>query len=178
MSSSNNSKNTIFKQLTLESISRIHERIVNEKARLEIEKNEAEMEQTNLKPKGQQPKKAAKKKEETVVVRKPDKDFEAGKTLTHKYSQLFPSELSGIPLEEVDEYYKSEYVIFLKKFLLKKSINRNHLFFTKNKIFIVINKSRQVFRFSAKKAMFLLDPFNKLRRAAIFLLTHSYPFLF
>jgi hypothetical protein len=40
---------------------------------------------------------------------------------------------------------------------------------------MVINKSKQIFRFNTKKALFILDPFNRVRRTAIFILTH--PFL-
>ena len=41
----------------------------------------------------------------------------------------------------------------------------------------MVNSSRQIFRFSSKKALFILGPQNAIRRFAIFILTHSYPFL-
>jgi hypothetical protein len=37
----------------------------------------------------------------------------------------------------------------------------------------VVNRSYQIFRFNSKKALFCLGPFNKVRRVAIFFLTHS-----
>lgn len=41
------------------------------------------------------------------------------------------------------------------------------------KIFVVINGSRAIHRFTTKKSLFIFDPFNKIRRLAIYLLTHS-----
>ena len=43
--------------------------------------------------------------------------------------------------------------------------------------FMVVSKDGTMFRFSATKAFFLLSPFTKLRRGAIYILTHPYPFL-
>ena len=40
-----------------------------------------------------------------------------------------------------------------------------------------MNKSGAIFRFSAKNALFVLSPFNPIRRLAVFILTHPYPFL-
>ncbi len=37
---------------------------------------------------------------------------------------------------------------------------------------MVIARDKNIFRFSSTKAMFLLTPFNPLRRGAIFILTH------
>jgi len=41
---------------------------------------------------------------------------------------------------------------------------------------MVVAKDRSIFRFSSTSAMFLLSPFNPIRRIAIFILTHPYPF--
>jgi len=41
---------------------------------------------------------------------------------------------------------------------------------------MVVAKDRTIFRFSSTSAMFLLSPFNPIRRIAIFVLTHPYPF--
>lgn len=38
--------------------------------------------------------------------------------------------------------------------------------------FVVISKGKDIFRFSAAKAMWLLDPFNPIRRVAIYILVH------
>jgi len=96
-------------------------------------------------------KKILKKKSSQV---KPNKFLEAGKKLPKKYEKKFLStKLSGTPLNEIDEYY----------------IRNEHTF-------IVINSSKQIYRFSSKKALFLLRPECVFRRLAIYLLTHSYPF--
>ncbi|NWX96191.1 SCN4A protein, partial [Nothoprocta ornata] len=43
--------------------------------------------------------------------------------------------------------------------------------------FMVLNKRRTIFRFTAMPALFILGPFNPVRKAAIKILTHSYPFI-
>jgi len=40
---------------------------------------------------------------------------------------------------------------------------------------MVVGKDKTIFRFSATNALFILSPFNPLRRVAILLLTHPYP---
>lgn len=42
--------------------------------------------------------------------------------------------------------------------------------------FIVLNKGKAIFRFSATSALYILTPFNPLRKIAIKILVHSYPF--
>lgn len=42
--------------------------------------------------------------------------------------------------------------------------------------FIVLNKGKTIFRFSATPALYILSPFHPVRRAAIKILVHSYPF--
>ncbi|XP_073539227.1 sodium channel protein type 4 subunit alpha isoform X1 [Phyllobates terribilis] len=82
------------------------------------------------------------------VVRKPNNGLEAGKSLPLIYGDP-PPELIGVPLEDLDPFYSNQ------------------------KTFIVLNKSKAVFRFTATKAMYLLDPFNPLRTGAIKVLIHS-----
>lgn len=41
--------------------------------------------------------------------------------------------------------------------------------------FIVLNKGKTIFRFSATPSLYILSPFNLLRRIAIKILIHSYP---
>ncbi|XP_068804849.1 sodium channel protein type 2 subunit alpha isoform X3 [Struthio camelus] len=79
---------------------------------------------------------------------KPSNDLEAGKTLPFIYGDI-PQEMVSEPLEDLDPYY----------------INK--------KTFIVLNKGRTIFRFSATSALYLLSPFNVLRRLAIKILVHS-----
>lgn len=42
--------------------------------------------------------------------------------------------------------------------------------------FIVLNKGNFLYRFNATPALYLLSPFNPLRRISIWILVHSYPF--
>lgn len=39
----------------------------------------------------------------------------------------------------------------------------------------MLNKGKAIFRFSATPALYLLSPFNIIRRTAIKVLIHSYP---
>ncbi|KAI5277332.1 Sodium Channel Protein Type 4 Subunit Alpha [Manis pentadactyla] len=82
--------------------------------------------------------------------RKPRSDLEAGKNLPLIYGDP-PPEVIGIPLEDLDPYYRDK------------------------KTFIVLNKGKSIFRFSATPALYMLSPFSILRRVAIKVLIHSYP---
>lgn len=42
--------------------------------------------------------------------------------------------------------------------------------------FIVLNKGKAISRFSATPALYILTPFNPIRKLAIKILVHSYPF--
>lgn len=42
--------------------------------------------------------------------------------------------------------------------------------------FVVLNRGKTLFRFSATPALYILSPFNLIRRIAIKILIHSYPF--
>ncbi|XP_010226082.1 PREDICTED: sodium channel protein type 4 subunit alpha [Tinamus guttatus] len=79
---------------------------------------------------------------------KPSSDLEAGKNLPLIYGDP-PLELIGTPLEDLDPFYKDK------------------------KTFIVLNKGKSIFRFSATPALYLLGPFNPIRRGAIKVLIHS-----
>uniref|UniRef100_A0A8C0BHE7 Sodium channel protein n=1 Tax=Buteo japonicus TaxID=224669 RepID=A0A8C0BHE7_9AVES len=81
---------------------------------------------------------------------KPRSDLEAGKNLPLIYGDP-PLELIGTPLEDLDPFYKDK------------------------KTFIVLNKGKSIFRFSATPALYLLGPFHPVRRGAIKVLVHSYP---
>ncbi|KFV63245.1 Sodium channel protein type 4 subunit alpha, partial [Dryobates pubescens] len=81
---------------------------------------------------------------------KPSRDLEAGKNLPLIYGDP-PLELIGTPLEDLDPFYKDK------------------------KTFIVLNKGKAIFRFSATPALYLLGPFHPIRRGAIRVLIHSYP---
>ncbi|KAM9235707.1 sodium channel protein type 2 subunit alpha-like isoform 9-T9 [Leptosomus discolor] len=79
---------------------------------------------------------------------KPSSDLEAGKTLPFIYGDIPPGMVSE-PLEDLDPYYMNK------------------------KTFIVLNKGKTIFRFSATPALYLLSPFNIIRRVAIKILVHS-----
>ncbi|XP_061872685.1 sodium channel protein type 4 subunit alpha-like [Colius striatus] len=81
---------------------------------------------------------------------KPSSDLEAGKNLPLIYGDP-PPELVGTPLEDLDPFYKDKMT------------------------FIVLNKGKSIFRFSATPALYLLGPFHPIRRGAIRVLIHSYP---
>uniref|UniRef100_A0A8D1KDU3 Sodium channel protein n=1 Tax=Sus scrofa TaxID=9823 RepID=A0A8D1KDU3_PIG len=80
--------------------------------------------------------------------RKPRSDLEAGKNLPLIYGDP-PPEVIGIPLEDLDPYYSDK------------------------KTFIVLNKGKAIFRFSATPALYVLSPFSVVRRSAIKVLIHS-----
>ncbi|XP_006137389.2 sodium channel protein type 3 subunit alpha isoform X2 [Pelodiscus sinensis] len=79
---------------------------------------------------------------------KPNSDLEAGKTLPFIYGDIPPGMVSE-PLEDLDPYYISK------------------------KTFIVLNKGKTIFRFSATSALYILTPLNPLRKIAIKILVHS-----
>ncbi|XP_061583536.1 sodium channel, voltage gated, type VIII, alpha subunit b isoform X1 [Cololabis saira] len=78
----------------------------------------------------------------------PNRDLEAGKSLPFIYGDL-PSGMAATPLEDLDPYYLNK------------------------KTFIVINKGKTIFRFSATPSMYIISPFNLFRRIAIKILIHS-----
>ncbi|BFZ07041.1 hypothetical protein BsWGS_10080 [Bradybaena similaris] len=81
---------------------------------------------------------------------KPNPKLEAGRKLPPSLEN-YPREYVGMPLEDLDEYYHNQ------------------------KTFVVLNRDKAIFRFSATNAIFLLSPFNPIRRTAIYILTHPYP---
>ncbi|XP_071977927.1 sodium channel protein type 2 subunit alpha isoform X4 [Engystomops pustulosus] len=79
---------------------------------------------------------------------KPSSDLEAGKSLPFIYGDIPPGMVSE-PLEDLDPYYYNQ------------------------KTFIVLNRGKAIFRFSATSALYILTPFNPLRKIAIKVLVHS-----
>ncbi|GAA6076517.1 sodium channel protein type 4 subunit alpha A [Tachysurus ichikawai] len=80
----------------------------------------------------------------------PSSDLEAGKTLPMIYGDP-PEELLNTALEDIDPFYKTQ------------------------KTFIIITKGNTIYRFNAEPSCYMISPFNLVRRAAIRVLTHSYP---
>uniref|UniRef100_A0A8C3CWJ7 Sodium channel protein n=1 Tax=Cairina moschata TaxID=8855 RepID=A0A8C3CWJ7_CAIMO len=83
---------------------------------------------------------------------KPSNDLEAGKTLPFIYGDI-PPEMVSEPLEDLDPYYANK------------------------KTFIVLNKGKTIFRFSATSALYLLSPFNIIRRISIKILSTLFSML-
>uniref|UniRef100_A0A3B4ARS1 Sodium channel protein n=1 Tax=Periophthalmus magnuspinnatus TaxID=409849 RepID=A0A3B4ARS1_9GOBI len=77
----------------------------------------------------------------------PNSDLEAGKPLPLLYGDT-PRGLVSTPLEDLDPYYSNQ------------------------KTFMVLNKGKVIFRFNATPALYLLSPFNPLRRMSIWILTN------
>ncbi|XP_058488338.1 sodium channel, voltage gated, type VIII, alpha subunit b isoform X4 [Solea solea] len=79
---------------------------------------------------------------------KPNRDLEAGKSLPFIYGDI-PNGMAATPLEDLDPYYVNQ------------------------KTFIVLNKGKTLFRFSATPSLYIISPFNIFRRIAIKILIHS-----
>ncbi|XP_078259920.1 sodium channel protein type 2 subunit alpha-like isoform X3 [Rhinoraja longicauda] len=79
---------------------------------------------------------------------KPHRDLEAGKSLPFIYGDL-PRGMVSEPMEDLDSFYRAK------------------------KTFIVLNRGKAIFRFSATPALYILSPFNPIRKIAIKILVHS-----
>ncbi|XP_032264864.1 sodium channel protein type 11 subunit alpha [Phoca vitulina] len=79
---------------------------------------------------------------------RPQLDLKVSRKLPKLYGDI-PHELIARPLEDLDPFYK------------------NH------KTFMVLNKKRTIYRFSAKRALFIFGPFNPIRSLAIKISVHS-----
>ncbi|XP_012680292.1 sodium channel, voltage gated, type VIII, alpha subunit b isoform X2 [Clupea harengus] len=79
---------------------------------------------------------------------KPNRDLEAGKSLPFIYGDI-PKGLVATPLEDFDPYYLT------------------------TKTFVVLNKGKTLFRFSAAPSLYIFTPFSIIRRIAIKILIHS-----
>ncbi|XP_004614619.3 sodium channel protein type 11 subunit alpha [Sorex araneus] len=93
-----------------------------------------------------------KKKSKTLTsdepVPRPQLDLKASRKLPKLYGDI-PRELVSKPLEDLDPFY------------------RNH------QTFMVLNKKRTIYRFSAKRALFIFGPFNPVRSLAIRISVHA-----
>ncbi|XP_077584847.1 sodium channel, voltage-gated, type I-like, alpha isoform X2 [Stigmatopora nigra] len=92
--------------------------------------------------------KGEKKKRSDEDEPKPSCDLEAGKSVPLVYGEV-PKGMVSTPMDDLDPYYRNQ------------------------KTFIVINKGNCIFRFNAAPALYLLSPFNLLRRISIWILVHS-----
>ncbi|XP_058837805.1 sodium channel protein para-like isoform X2 [Topomyia yanbarensis] len=78
----------------------------------------------------------------------PDSTLEQGVPLPVRLQGGFPPELASTPLEDIDPFYSNQ------------------------RTFVVVSKGKDIYRFSATNALYVLDPFNPLRRVAIYILVH------
>ncbi|NWI86880.1 SCNAA protein, partial [Pitta sordida] len=110
----------------------------------------AAIEQRIKEKKLQQEKVKGKNKDQGAEENKltPQLDLKSCKKLPSLYGDL-PAELIGEPLEDFDPYYSD------------------------HKTFMVINKERTIFRFTAAHALFIFGPFNPIRKMAIKILINS-----
>ncbi|KAL4636203.1 sodium channel protein type 2 subunit alpha-like [Arapaima gigas] len=88
--------------------------------------------------------------DEDEATTEPNSDLEAGKSLPFIYGDP-PKDMVSTPLEDLDPYYNCQ------------------------KTFIVLNHKKTIYRFNATSALYILSPFNLLRRLSIKILVHSYP---
>ncbi|KAF3858581.1 hypothetical protein F7725_011782 [Dissostichus mawsoni] len=79
---------------------------------------------------------------------KPRADLEAGKQLPRIFGEI-PTELIGVPLEDIDPFY-----------------------YKNKRTFIVLNKGKVIFRFSATSAVYIFSPFHFIRTLAIKVYVH------
>ncbi|XP_075823798.1 sodium channel protein type 11 subunit alpha [Microtus pennsylvanicus] len=96
-------------------------------------------------------KKEKKKSKDTTGAEpqpRPQLDLKASRKLPKLYGDI-PRDLIAKPLEDLDPFY------------------RDH------KTFMVLNKKRTIYRFSAKRALFILGPFNPVRSLVIRISVHS-----
>ncbi|XP_076069518.1 sodium voltage-gated channel paralytic isoform X2 [Oratosquilla oratoria] len=145
----NEEERSLFRPFTRESLAAIEARIAEENAKKkELQKKKEEGEGGGMK--------FGRKKKESVCVDEddddegpqPDPNLEQGMPLPNRMTPQFPEEMVGTPLEDIDSYYHNQ------------------------KTFVVISKGKDIFRFSASDAMWILTPFNPVRRTSIFILIH------
>ncbi|XP_076332243.1 sodium channel protein para-like isoform X6 [Tachypleus tridentatus] len=81
-------------------------------------------------------------------ILKPDPLLEASMPLPKTLHSELPPELIATPIEDIDPYYENKMT------------------------FVVISKGKDIFRFSSTNALWILSPFNPIRRVAIYVLVH------
>ncbi|XP_058457324.1 sodium channel protein para isoform X39 [Malaya genurostris] len=138
---------SLFRPFTRESLQVIEARIADEEAKQrELEKKRAEGE-TGF---GRKKKKKEIRydDEDEDEGPQPDSTLEQGVPLPVRLQGGFPPELASTPLEDIDTFYSNQ------------------------RTFVVVSKGKDIYRFSATNALYVLDPFNPLRRVAIYILVH------
>ncbi|XP_039304554.1 sodium channel protein para isoform X19 [Solenopsis invicta] len=144
---------SLFRPFTRESLAAIESRIAEEEAR------QKELQQRRAEGEGGFGRKKKKKEvryddEDEDEGPQPDPMFEQGAPIPVRLHNEFPPELASTPLEDIDTFYHNQ------------------------RTFVVISKGKDIYRFSATDAMWMLDPFNPIRRVAIYILVHQFFSLF
>ncbi|XP_076261232.1 sodium voltage-gated channel paralytic isoform X20 [Rhynchophorus ferrugineus] len=138
---------SLFRPFTRESLAAIEARIAEEHAKQkELEKKRAEGEPGFGRRKKK--KEIRYEDEDEDEGPQPDQTLEQGLPLPVRLQGNFPPELASTPLEDIDPFYSNQMT------------------------FVVISKGKDIFRFSATNALWILDPFNPIRRVAIYILVH------
>ncbi|KAM4557476.1 sodium channel protein type 2 subunit alpha-like [Fundulus diaphanus] len=122
-----------LRRFTRESLAALEQRIAEEQAKSSKDCTEAQ---------------------KNAEANKPRPDLEAGKQLPRIFGDI-PTELVGVPLEDIDPYY-----------------------YKNQKTFIVLNKGKAIFRFSATSALYIISPLHFIRSIAIKILVHAYFIMF
>lgn len=147
-----------LRPFTRESLAAIEQRAVEEEAR-QLRNKQMEIEEPE---------------------RKPRSDMEAGKNLPLIFGDP-PPEVIGIPLEDLDPYYSDKKVwawegaLYLSVHCPSVCLSLGLTALSLPQTFIVLNKGKAIFRFSATPALYMLSPFSIIRRGAIKVLIHAYP---
>ncbi|XP_058055244.1 sodium channel protein para isoform X3 [Anopheles bellator] len=141
---------SLFRPFTRESLQVIEARIADEEAKQrELERKRAEGE-VNCSDFGRKKKKKEIRydDEDEDEGPQPDPTLEQGVPVPVRMQGSFPPELASTPLEDIDGFYSNQ------------------------RTFVVVSKGKDIFRFSASNALYVLDPFNPIRRVAIYILVH------
>ncbi|XP_042876654.1 sodium channel protein para-like isoform X4 [Penaeus japonicus] len=144
----NEEERSSFRPFTRDSLAAIEARIAEENAKKnELQKKKEEGEGGGLKF-GRKKKEAVYNDDDDDEGPQADPNLEQGMPVPNRLVQQFPEDLVGTPLEDIDPFYHNQ------------------------KTMVVISKGKDIFRFSATDAMWILSPFNPVRRTAIFILIH------
>ncbi|GFR16709.1 sodium channel protein para [Trichonephila clavata] len=134
----------IFRPFTRESLAAIEARIAEEKARKEHAQKGEEGED-HADDSHRPPGARGYDSDEGLEA---DPNLEAGMPLPKMLLNVLTPDVVATPLEDIDKYYENK------------------------RTFVVISKGKDIFRFSATNALYLLSPFNPIRRVAIYILVH------
>ncbi|GIY82803.1 hypothetical protein CDAR_608842 [Caerostris darwini] len=132
----------IFRPFTRESLAAIEARIAEEKARKEHAAKGEDGEEDDSQ---HRPPARGYDSDEGL---EPDPNLEAGMPIPRVLLNELTPDILATPLEDIDKYYENKMT------------------------FVVVSKGKDIFRFSATNALYLLSPFNPIRRVAIYILVH------